>query len=260
MAGTVYKTFRYRRPCIVSYRDGTWIHRHPDGILVEPQISLATIADLEARAIDCFMFGYTPQPGDTVVDIGAGSGLETLPFSRRVGAVGRVIAIEAHPLMFRCLEAMRRLNRLANVTTVHAAVAALNQDILISDWSNYQANTTITERGLVVPGRTLDSIVTSLGLKQIDLLKMNIEGAEGAAIDGMAHTIEITHHVAIGCHDFLADWGRGELMRTRSAVESFLRRHRFEVMLRDDPREWIRDTVYGRRPTASRMSHALLKG
>lgn len=246
-AGTVYKSFRYRWPCTVSYCDGMWIHRHPDGALVEPQISLATIAELDARATDCFMFRYTPQPGDIVVDVGAGSGLETLPFARRVGAAGCVIAIEAHPLMFRCLEAVRRLNRLSNVTTVHAAVGSVNQDVLISDGSNYQANTTLTERGVAVPGRTLDSILDSLGIDRIDLLKMNIEGAERAAVEGMNRTIAITRHVAIGCHDFLADWGRGELMRTRSVVETFLRRHHFEVTLRDDSREWIRDTVYARR-------------
>lgn len=246
LAGTVYKSLLYRWPCPVSYRDGLWVHRHPDGVLVEPQISLATITDLDQRAIDCFMFRYVPQAGDIVVDVGAGSGLETLPFSRRVATAGRVIAIEAHPLMFRCLEGTRRLNGLANVTAVHAAVAAADHDVLISDTPNYQANTTVTERGVPVPGRTLDSILDSLAIDRIDLLKMNIEGAERAALDGMQRTIQITRHVAIGCHDFLADWGRGETMRTRAIVEAFLRDHAFEVMLRDDPREWIRDTVYGR--------------
>lgn len=251
LTGTVYKTLRYRRPCLVSHRDGLWLHRHPDGFLVEPQISLATISELDQRAADCFMFGYTPRAGDIVVDVGAGSGLETLPFSRRVLAAGRVIALEAHPLMFRCLEEVRRLNQLGNVTSVHVAVAATNQDVFISDGTNYQANTTITGRGIPVPGRTLDSIIASFGIDRIDLLKMNIEGAERAALDGMTRTIGITRNVAIGCHDFLADWGRGESMRTRSTVEEFLRHHAFEVTLRNDRREWIRDTVYGRRLSPS---------
>jgi FkbM family methyltransferase len=193
------------------------------------------------------MFAYTPQAGDIVVDVGAGSGLEALPFSRRVSATGRVIAIEAHPLMFRCLEEVCRLNHLTNVTPIHAAVGATNDDVLISDSPNYQANTTITDAGVKVSGRTLDSIIASLAVERIDLLKMNIEGAERAALDGMARTIEITRHVAIGCHDFLADWGRGEQMRTRSVVEEFLRRHDFDLLLRDDKREWLRDTIYGRR-------------
>ena len=248
LAGTVYKSLLYRRPCSVSYREGTWTHRHPDGVLVEPQISLATMTDLDQRAVDCFMFRYVPQPGDVVVDVGAGSGLETLPFSRRVGANGRVIAIEAHPLMFRCLQAVCHLNGLSNVTAVHAAVAAADHDVMISDTSNYQANTTMTGHGVHVPGRTLDSIVASLGIDRIDLLKMNIEGAERAAIEGMQRTIRITRHVAIGCHDFLADWGRGEMMRTKSLMVDFLRQQGFEIMLREDPRVWLRDTVYGRQP------------
>src|SRR5687767_9105725 len=127
LAGSVYKSFQYRRPCSVWHQDGMWIHRHPDGMLAAPQISRLTMAEFDARAVDCFMFDYSPQHGDIVVDVGAGNGFETLPFSRRVGEAGRVIAIEAHPLIFRCLEATQRLNRLANVTMVHAAVGAVNQ-------------------------------------------------------------------------------------------------------------------------------------
>jgi FkbM family methyltransferase len=116
------------------------------------------------------------------------------------------VAIEAHPLMFRCLQEVCRLNGLSNVTALHAAVAATDHEVLISDSSNYQANTTLTERGVPVPGRVLDSIGASLGIERIDLLKMNIEGAERAALEGMVRTIEMTRNVAIGCHDVLADW------------------------------------------------------
>jgi FkbM family methyltransferase len=151
--------------------------------------------------------------------------------------------------MFRCLREVCHLNRLSNVTPVHAAVAASNHDVQISDTSNYLANTTVTEEGVQVPGRTLDSIVASLGIEPIDLLNMNIEGAERAALEEMLPTIRITRQVAISCHDFLADWGRGEMMRTKSMVVDFLRQQGFEVMLRDDPRVWLRDTVYGRGPT-----------
>lgn len=39
----------------------------------------------------------------------------------------------------------------------------------------------------------------------MNFLKMNIEGAEQLAIKGMLWLIERTQHVAIACHDFIAD-------------------------------------------------------
>ena len=69
------------------------------------------------------MYQYVPREGDTIVDVGAGTGWETLLFSRTVGMSGRVISIEAHPRVFRCLSKMRAANRLENVTLVQAAVA-----------------------------------------------------------------------------------------------------------------------------------------
>ncbi len=245
LLGSLLKSARYRRPCWIAYRDGVWIHRHPDGSLVEPRISLWTIAALGRLTSDHFMYAYTPGPGDVVVDVGAGSGCDTLAFARQVGPTGLVIAVEAHPLMFRCLQEMCRLNRLDNVLAVHAAVGPSDGDVLISDTDDYQANhLTASRRGQTVPGFTLDSIVKRLGLNRIDLLKMNIEGAEGPALSGMTRTIEMTHHVAISCHDFLADWGKEEAFRTRRAVEEFLALHGFRLRPRADSREWVRDCVY----------------
>ncbi len=247
LAGSFYKSLRYWRPCRVTYQNGVWVHRHPDGALVEPRISLATISQLDRLTVDSFMFGYVPRHGDIVIDVGAGSGWDTLAFARRVGSTGRVIAIEAHPLMFRCLREMCQLNRLHNVDFIHAAIGPSNHDALISDSVDYQANAVSTDRGLAVPGATLDGIVVKLGLPRIDLLKMNIEGGEAPALAGMLQSIERTRHLVIACHDFLADWGQGAEKRTRARVEAFLHQHRFRLTRRTDSRPWVRDCVYAER-------------
>ena len=41
-----------------------------------------------------------PQPGDIVLDVGAGTGTEALPLSQLVGDKGKVVSIEAHPATF----------------------------------------------------------------------------------------------------------------------------------------------------------------
>jgi len=80
----------------------------------------------------------------------------------------------------------------------------------------------------------------------VDLLKMNIEGAERLAIEGLAGVIEKTRYVCICCHDFLAAQGASEEMRTKSTIVEFLRSKGFETFARElDSRPDVRDCVYG---------------
>ncbi len=61
------------------------------------------------------------QPGQTVADIGAGSGYYTELLARAVGPSGRVYATDIQPEMIRLLEQRIQRKRLANV---HAVVAS----------------------------------------------------------------------------------------------------------------------------------------
>jgi hypothetical protein len=139
------------------------------------------------------------------------------------------------------------LNHLDNVTLLNVAVAAMESDVSISDRIAYHANTTMGQgEGIRVRGQKLDSIVCALALPRIDFLKINIEGAERFAIQGMSETIRKTRYVCISCHDFLADQGEGDQLRTKAEVSSFLEHRGFEIETRaSDDRPHVRDTVYG---------------
>jgi hypothetical protein len=65
---------------------------------------------------------FTPKEGDVVVDIGANIGRYTIISSKRVGANGKVVAIEAHPGNFEMLKSNIKLNQLTNVTPLNYAV------------------------------------------------------------------------------------------------------------------------------------------
>jgi len=246
VAGTVHASLRARRLCTVRY-ENCWIHRFPNAVLVEPEMLVPVYSELESMCSDIWNYQYQPQKGGVVLDIGAGTGWSTLFFSRSVGASGRVVSIEAHPVVFSCLRRMCFLNRLDNVTLSSMAVAATKSEVLISDGWSHQANSTVgTTKGICIQADTLDSIVSRLNLKRIDFLKMNIEGAECHAIDGMSETVAKTLHVCISCHDFLADEGGDKQLRTKAKVIAFLTRQGFEIKVRSaDPRPYIRDTVYG---------------
>ncbi|MBZ5536091.1 MAG: hypothetical protein LAO31_09060 [Acidobacteriia bacterium] len=104
IAASGYACLRSRSFCRVYY-DGAWIHKYPQGILVEPEIRVYTLSDTLRLIVQPCMLQYTPKIGDIVVDVGAGTGEITLFFSRSVGDAGRVISIEA---ILACSTASRR--------------------------------------------------------------------------------------------------------------------------------------------------------
>lgn len=246
LLAAIYASARVGKVCRVSY-DGDWVQKFPSGTLVERRLTLLTYGQIEKLAHDLWMYHYLPAEGETVVDIGAGTGWETLVFSRRVGKCGRVISIEAHPRAFACLTKMRSENQLENTTLIQAAIIDCKREVLISDFNEYLGNRVVkVDSGIPVVGTTLDQIFQSLRLSQVDLLKMNIEGAEKQALEGMREMIRKTRHVCISCHDFAANEGWPDEMRTKADVIAFLEENDFAVFGRgSDPRPFVRDYVYG---------------
>jgi FkbM family methyltransferase len=179
-----------------------------------------------------------------VFDVGAGVGAETLLFSRLVGPSGTVVSLEAHPRTFERLARLCEVNRLHNVIPLQVAATDGDGTTSISDSDQYLLNTLVggAGDGIDVNARRLDTLAPELGVTRIDLLKMNIEGAERLAIRGLEGVIGSTRHVCISCHDFLG----GEEMRTKEDVRRFLVEHGFDVRSREDaPEPWTRDYLYG---------------
>jgi FkbM family methyltransferase len=248
LPASVWVSFTYRTPCLVYWRDAMWLH-HYRGAKI-PHASLGRAAPprvFTAQAREMFLYEYTPQAGDVVFDIGAGIGAETLLFSGLVGRSGRVVSVEAHPHTYKRLVDLCNVNGLGNVNTLQVAVSDTDGAVMISDLEHHLHNTMLELEGggIEVPARRIDTIAAELGITQIDLLKMNIEGAERLAIQGAGRLLDNTRHVCISCHDFLADDDGPEELRTKAFVGDFLRERGFQVTTRDNaPDPWTRDYVY----------------
>ncbi len=175
---------------------------------------------------DLFLFGYRPQPGDTVVDVGAGVGSEVRLFSRLVGSGGHVLSIEAHPRIFQCLRRTVAENRLANVSLVQAAVVA--------------------EPG---PVRLEDDLTAHVSNGLTDDPDSGVEGAELPALAGALDVLPRIDHLVVSCHDFKADRLGTDWQRTLAPVTALLHGAGYEVRTRPhDPRPWVRCYVYASRP------------
>lgn len=235
--------------CEVCF-DGDWIVKFPDFSIANSMPAGITMSHCWTSTLDLFCHNYRPKEGDVVLDIGAGIGTETVVFSDLVGQSGRVISVEAHPATFRCLCKTIALNRLCNVQAINCAVSDSAGTSGISDIDAHEGNTVLaaSQNLLAVDAKTLDSIFEELAVDRIDLLKMNIEGAERRALLGFIRMIPIVQHVAISCHDFKADASGIPEMCTKEFVVQFLLENGFSVEFRlDDSRRHIRDYVYGER-------------
>ena len=264
IGATIAETCSGRRPTLVrSLGDGVFLHRDHEGAIVLPDVvSRRTPGNLRTSTHDIFCFGYTPQPGDTVLDIGAGCGEETLTFSRLVGPCGRVICIEAHPATFRQLQLTCNYNDLRNVKLLQLAVTDTEETVGIDDGAPSRSSLTASIGGTgstvthQVPSVTIDQLVSSLQLDRVGLLKMNIEGAEQLAIKGMTQSIRKVQHVVISCHDFVLQprYGGGDpaWFATYDRVTEFLRETGFILAepRTSDQRPELWYYVYGSRAQA----------
>jgi FkbM family methyltransferase len=243
----------------IVHINGLWTHRvessfFPDG----PTFACVSLGSWKTQlkgyvsdTKEYWLKHYRPQEGDVIIDVGAGRGEDALTFSREVGETGRVIAIEASPRSFAILKNFCLLNKLTNVTVLQIALMdksglvriVEDESSWIQDSIEFGASTAIG-----VPAATLDEICEQEGLKDIAFLKMNIEGAERYALLGMESVLPYTHQICVACHDFRSDAGDGEQFRTRAFVEQFLVNQGFSITSSpDDPREYVRDHVFGLR-------------
>lgn len=134
--------------------------------------------------------------GDTVIDVGANVGYDTLLASSCVGPTGHVFAIEASPSMFRELEANLALNQVSNVTTIHAAAChdASSAEVFLHGQSNRGGSTIVpgvarsrdTAWEATVPAGPLCALVPPDAIRRARLIKIDVEGAEWPVVQGFA--------------------------------------------------------------------------
>ena len=233
------------------FYDGCWIHRFGNDFFADWTAS--TIRNLPLwleRQRRYWLSFYEPVPGDTVIEVGAGVGIETILFSRAVGPSGRVISIEAHPRTYACLLKTCEYNRLSNVTPLNIALVDREQTIFLEDSVQHIGNAVVpgeAPRGaesIRVLGRSLDDVCADEGIGDVALVRMNIEGAERLAVQGMTRMIARTAHAAIACHDFKANRTGNEFFRTKKDITDFLTSHGFRIVDMQFCEPWAKDHVF----------------
>jgi FkbM family methyltransferase len=148
-----------------------WTFRPQPGVRISlPGSAFGGAREMYCRSVYAARAGYAPARGDTVVDLGAGEGL----FSVLAAAAGasRVLAVEARPGFEPLLARHATANGVAGrINLVHARFGA---------GRGARASSPAGRPGGDGPLEGLAELLDRHGLRQVDLMKIDIEGAEFA--------------------------------------------------------------------------------
>ena len=134
----------------------------------------------------------TVQPGQVALDLGANIGYHTLLLAQRVGPLGKVIAFEPLPGVFKVLQENVALNGYRNVVLENKAVAGCSGPVSI------KINDTdpLTSTASIVSGRGFEAEAVSLDdyfgsrTESVAFIKMDVEFAEAQVLEGMKHLMQ----------------------------------------------------------------------
>jgi FkbM family methyltransferase len=136
-------------------------------------------------------------PGAVVYDIGAHLGLYAIALARWAGPAGHVYCLEADPLCVYFLNANLDVNGVENADVLPLAIVdragstelTINYHNLLVGVVKESAFSRKPGHRITVPATGLDELIASHGLRPPTLVKLDIEGAEVLAVEGMRRTI-----------------------------------------------------------------------
>jgi FkbM family methyltransferase len=148
--------------------------------------------------------------GGVFLDVGAHVGHWSL---RLAAKASKVVAVEANPVTASTLRRNIALNDITNVEVKEFAAWDESTMLTLEDPYNQVAGgstRTVPGENGTVPAKRIDS---KLGfLDRVDLIKLDVEGADIHALDGMAGLVErLKPTLFIECHDIYGYYERADL-------------------------------------------------
>jgi FkbM family methyltransferase len=167
--------------------------------------------------------------GDVFVDVGANIGYFTLLGGQLVGKDGRVVAVEAHPGLVEVLRRNVISNGMRDRVTIWPRAAWSTQTTLAFHLrTHYAANSSVgtvgqlglselgdTEEVVEVEGVPLDDLLEPL--PRVDVLKIDVEGAEVHAFTGLAKTLGANPQLTV-----MFEWAPEQLGQVGDAPEALI--------------------------------------
>jgi len=171
---------------------------------------------------------FVPSPGWIVFDIGANVGVFTVQQAVR-GA--QVFAFEPNPSCYRRLCRNLARNGLGESVTARNCALGRTRGLggLVVGENTLVGRVVVNgarpdARAPLVTVEALDDLLPELGVAQIDLLKLDVEGSEAEVFRGAETTLRVVNRIVMEHHS----------LQLLAEVDALLSRHRFARVLRFD--------------------------
>ena len=190
----VFQERKLTEPMVFDWYDGLKLELHLGNDISLPTFVSGLIDPNEFYFLDAFL-----KTEMTVVDIGANEGFYTVFAADRVGAQGRVIAFEPSQREIKRLNRNLALNAVANTTveTLGVADGDGQAELKVCEYGHEGQNTLgdfahrVKQEGTQgVSLVKLDSYFAAHPVTRIDLIKIDVEGAEERVLRGTLETLK----------------------------------------------------------------------
>lgn len=191
-----------------EFRPGLWMLLNARD-LVQQTILLEGVWDPSLTAF----VEKTLRPSDVFIDVGAHVGYFTLLASRRVGPTGTVLSIEPNPFALKQLERNVERNHLQNVLVAHTACGEAQSVVRLhlhsesnSSMASLYSKDSSGSVAVEVPCTTLDQLCQERGVRRVNLVKIDVEGAELFVLRGMKRVMrEMRPSIVLELHPKLLE-------------------------------------------------------
>ncbi|MDP3609397.1 MAG: FkbM family methyltransferase [Methylophilus sp.] len=177
-----------------------------------------SVSSLDKLCKNFYYKFYLPNPQDTVVCIGAGLGHEAI-WLHNLSQGARYIGVEIQPYVYELL--CNTFKQSNNLSAFGRAIDNTQQTYYLNSPANYTAVASETSGNIEVDSIRWMDFLLKYKIEHIDLLQINIEGAEKYLLPMIKDYTNIKR-IIVSAHDFRADRGDGEHFRTGDYVKNYL--------------------------------------
>ena len=186
----------------------------PRGYHAYPAAGGATYLDLRespmmlARALRVYEPAKTRalraviKPGMTFVDVGGNKGDFSLIAARATGDNARILCLEPEPGNIEWIGKSVAKNKYTSIEVIQAALAEKDGEETLflgakSGWHTLIEDPSLVVGELKVTTRTLDGLLAERGIESVDIIKIDVEGAEDRVVAGATKTFGGTNPMTV---------------------------------------------------------------
>lgn len=161
------------------------------------------------------------KPGDIFLDVGGAFGFFTALAVKIVGPKGKVIVFEPDPICIRFIEDLIEFRKLSNIQLVKAAAWCEDTELKLhlcpeNRGENSIFKSPIHSSMITIPAYAIDNYLWNE--KQVDFVKIDVQGAEDAVIRGMRQTIISNTNIEIIC-----ECSPSDILLSGISIDKFLK-------------------------------------